>query len=117
MQMAQHNKGVGQKKTKDSTDSNVEPELHYISGIPQSFGNSYEAQNPSKVNSQKNGWNIVKPPELKYPMHLSSDPENGNIPPESTGQEIATYKLLSDSHFKHLKINTLETENKSIPAH
>jgi len=45
--MINHNKAVQKNQTKDSRDSNVEPELHV--GIPMRENYSYESQSPSKV--------------------------------------------------------------------
>lgn len=45
--MMTHLKGVQKHQTKDSRDSNVEPELHV--GLPMCYSYSYEAQIPSKV--------------------------------------------------------------------
>jgi hypothetical protein len=53
-------------QTKDSRDSNVEPELHI--GIPETYTFSYEAQIPkSNLDRLKPEWNITKPPVLQYP--------------------------------------------------
>ena len=112
--MMTHLKGVQKNQTKDSRDSNVEPELHV--GLPMCYTYSYEAQIPSKVDRVKAQWNIVKPPGLQYP-HFKGASETNLLAPETTGMEMAQYRELCDIHFKHLKSQQdveEPTETKSI---
>ena len=101
--MQNHNNVVKKKQTKDSRDSNVEPELHV--GLPMSYSYSYENHTPSKVDRGSNEWNIVKPPELQYPQNpqMKASSELSSMAPETTGIELAQYRKLCDIHFKHLK--------------